>query len=346
LPITRSIYNLQSTAKEYSVRIVVTGSLAYDYIMNFPGNFKDHILPDKVHMLSVSFLVDSMRRMRGGVAGNIAYTLALLGERPLIVATAGQDFGEYRAWMVGQGIDASGIRLIDDEFTASCFINTDRSNNQIVAFYTGAMAHAKHLSLLDFGLGKHDLVIISPTDPEAMSRYAEECRRHGIPFLFDPGKQTPRMDGEQILAGLTGASVLVGNDYEFAMMAQKTGRSEAELLAAAPTTVVTRGEQGSTIYTSATNGQGVRIPVAPIQEVVDPTGAGDAYLAGLVFGLARRFPLEVTGRVAALAAAYAIEQRGCQEHGYTPSEFAERYAAVFGSAPEIERMALNAEVNR
>jgi adenosine kinase len=321
------------------VRIVVTGSLAYDYIMNFPGYFKDHILPDKVHMLSVSFLVDSMRRMRGGVAGNIAYTLALLGERPLVAATAGQDFGEYRDWMEHQGIDTAGIKLIDDEFTASCFINTDKSNNQIVAFYTGAMAQSKHLSLLGLGLGAHDLVVISPTDPEAMSRYAEECRTHGIPFLFDPGKQTPRLDGEQILAGLTGASVLVGNDYEFGMMAQKTGKSEAELIASAPLTVVTRGEQGSTLYTSQTNGQGLHIPVAPIADVVDPTGAGDAYLGGLVFGLARRFPLEIIGRVAALAAAYAIEHRGCQEHTYTPVAFAERYATAFGAAAEIEALA-------
>jgi adenosine kinase len=328
------------------VRIVVTGSLAYDYIMNFPGDFKDHILPDKVHMLSVSFLVDSMRRMRGGVAGNIAYTLALLGERPLVVATAGQDFGEYRDWMERQGVDPSGIKLIDDEFTASCFINTDKSNNQIVAFYTGAMAHSKHLSLLDFGLGPGDLVIISPTDPEAMTRYAQECRTLGVQFLFDPGKQTPRLDGELILAGLTGASVLVGNDYEFGMMAQKTGRSEAELMAAAPLTVVTRGGQGSTIYSAATNGQGIDVPVAPVAEVVDPTGAGDAYLAGLVFGLARGFSLAVMGRVAALAAAYSIEQRGCQEHNYSPAEFAERYVSVFGPCPEVEALAAGAGVTR
>jgi adenosine kinase len=328
------------------VRIVVTGSLAYDYIMNFPGYFKDHILPDKVHMLTVSFLVDSMRRMRGGVAGNIAYTLALLGERPLVMATAGQDFGEYRAWMDGQGIDTSGIKLIDDEFTASCFINTDKSNNQILAFYTGAMAQSKHLSLLDFGLTADDLVIISPTDPEAMTRYAEECRTHGIPFLFDPGKQTPRLDGDQILAGLTGAAVLIGNDYEFAMMAQKTGKSEDELIASAPLTVVTRGAEGSTLYAKAASGNGVvpamaslHVPVAPIRDVVDPTGAGDAYLAGLVFGLSRRFPLELTGRVAALAAAYAIEHRGCQEHSYTPAEFAERYADAFGPSVEIEALA-------
>jgi adenosine kinase len=321
------------------VRIVVTGSLAYDYIMNFPGYFKDHILPDKVHMLTVSFLVDSMRRMRGGVAGNIAYTLALLGERPLVVATAGQDFGEYRAWMDTHGVDTTGIKLIDDEFTSSCFINTDKSNNQIVAFYTGATARSRDLSLLELGLGSNDLVIISPTDPEAMSRYAEECRNHGIPFLFDPGKQTPRLDGEQILAGLTGARVLVGNDYEFAMMAQRTGKSETELIAAAPLTVVTRGEQGSTLYTSQTNGQGLHVPIAPVADVVDPTGAGDAYLAGLVFGLARGFSLDITGRVAALAAAYTIERRGCQEHVYTPAEFAERYAATFGPSPEIEAYA-------
>ena len=285
------------------MRIVVTGSIAYDYIMNFPGYFKDHILPDKVHMLTVSFLVDSMRRMRGGVAGNIAYSLALLGEHPLVVATVGQDFAEYRAWMERQGIDVSGIAEVPDEFTASCFINTDKANNQILAFYTGAMAQSKNLSLEGLGLGPDDLVVISPTDPEAMTRYTEECRRLAVPFLFDPGKQTPRLDAEQIVNGLTGASVLVGNDYEYAMMAKKIGWSEAELIDAAPLTVVTRGQQGSTIYTSATNGQGIDIPVAPIAEVLDPTGAGDAYLAGLAFGLARKLPLPVTGRIAALTAA-------------------------------------------
>lgn len=323
------------------MRTVVTGSLAYDYIMNFPGYFKDHILPDKVHMLTVSFLVDSMKRMRGGVAGNIAYTLALLGDRPLVCASAGQDFAEYRYWMSNQGIDTSGIAEIENEFTASCFINTDQANNQIVAFYTGAMAYSKDLSLLPLDLNAGDLVIISPTDPDAMSRYAEECRQLGVRFLFDPGKQTPRLDGEQILAGLTGASVLVGNDYEFAMMAQKTGRSEQELIAAAPLTVVTRGAEGSLIYDNGADGRpGVlNVPVAPVRAVVDPTGAGDAYLGGLVFGLLRDYPLDVTGRVAALAAAYAIEERGCQEHSYTLSEFAARYTDAFGMTPEVEALA-------
>ena len=321
------------------MRIVVTGSLAYDYIMNFPGDFKDHVLPDKAHMLSVSFLVDSMRRMRGGVAGNVAYSLALLGERPLVVASAGQDFGEYREWMERQGVDASGIAEVEDDFTASCFINTDMANNQLVAFYPGAMAQAKSLSLMDLDLGADDLVVISPTDPEAMSRYADECRSLGVPFLFDPGKQTPRLSGGQILTGLEGASVLISNDYEFAMMAQKTGKSEEELISSAPLTVVTRGEEGSTIYTNENSEGRVEIPVAPITGVVDPTGAGDAYIAGLVFGLARDFPMPVVGRVAALTAAYAVEQQGCQEHRYTPAEFAERYAGAFGPTPEVEALA-------
>ncbi len=321
------------------MRIVVTGSLAYDYIMNFPGDFKDHVLPDKAHVLTVSFLVDSMRRLRGGVAGNVAYSLALLGERPLVVASAGQDFGEYREWMERQGVDVSGIAEIEDDFTASCFINTDMANNQLVAFYPGAMARAKDLSLVDLGLGADDLVVISPTDPEAMSRYADECRSLDVPFLFDPGKQTPRLSGEQILAGLDGASVLISNDYEFAMMAQKTGRSEEELISSTLLTVVTRGKEGSTIYANEADGGEVEIPIAPIADVVDPTGAGDAYISGLVFGLARGFPLEVVGRVAALTAAYAIEQRGCQEHGFTPAEFAERYASAFGHSPEVEALA-------
>src|SRR4051794_38848486 len=176
--------------------------------MNFPGDFKDHILQAKAHVLTVSFLLDSMHRMRGGVAGNIAYSLALLGERPLVVGSVGQDFGEYQEWMERQGIDISSIVEIEDDFTASAFINTDEANNQIVAFYPGAMTQANKLSLLDLGLSADDMVVISPTDPEAMSRYADECRQMGVPFLFDPGKQTPRLDGEHILAGLESASVL------------------------------------------------------------------------------------------------------------------------------------------
>lgn len=320
------------------MRVVVTGSLAYDYIMNFPGYFKDHILPDRVHMLSVSFLVDSMKRMRGGVAGNIAYSLALLGHRPLVVASAGQDFGEYRQWMSNQGIDASGIHEVVGEFTASCFINTDQSNNQLVAFYTGAMARSRDLSLLGYGLTADDLVIISPTDPDAMARYVSECRQMGVPFMFDPGKQTPRLTAEQILDGLNGAYALIGNDYEFAMMSQMTGKSEQELIDSVPLTVLTRGEKGSLISDARFGSRVVtEIDVAPVDAVRDPTGAGDAYLAGFVFGLSQGLPAGSCGKIASLAGAYAIEHHGCQEHQYTPAQFYARYVTAYGKDLAVAR---------
>jgi adenosine kinase len=312
------------------VRIVVTGSLAFDYIMDFPGYFKDHMLMEKAHMLSVSFLVDSMRKMRGGVAGNIAYNLALLGERPLLVGAAGHDFGEYRTRLDAAGIDTSGVAIIEHEFTSSCFINTDKANNQIVAFYAGAMGHDHHFSLAERGLGADDLVLISPTSPEAIERFAVECQQRGVPYIFDPGKQTPRLEAEHIRTGLRGARVLVGNDYEFGMMAKKLEISEEELIASTPLTIVTKGGEGSLLYTDGR--LAAHIPVAPVAEVKDPTGAGDAYLAGIAFGIARDLPLEVTGRVAALAATYAIEHRGCQEHSYSRASFDERYSAAFGEA--------------
>lgn len=317
------------------MRIVITGSLAHDYIMSFPGYFKDHILADKAHTLSVSFLVDSMKRMRGGVAGNIAYSLALLGERPLVVGAVGQDFGEYRAWMEARGIDTSGIAEIGDEFTASCFINTDRANNQIVALYTGAMAHSRQLSIEGRGLGPGDLCVISPSDPESMGRVVSECRKLRLPYIFDPGKQMPRLQREQIVDGLAGAHLLIANDYELAMMAQKLGQTEEQLIASAPISVITRGERGSTFYSGHGREQ-IEIPVAPVAEVRDPTGAGDAYLAGVVFGVARRLSWPATGRVAALVAAYAVEQRGCQEHHFKPAEFFQRYLAAFGPSAEVE----------
>ncbi len=320
------------------MRIVVTGSLAYDYIMNFPGYFKDHILPEKVHILSVSFLVDSMKKMRGGVAGNIAYNLALLGENPLIVGSVGQDFEDYRAYLEAHNVDTSGIVAIEDEFTSSCFITTDQSDNQIVAFYAGAMQYARDLSLKSLGLSSDDLVLISPCESESMHRLAVECQQLGIPYVFDPGKQTPRLEPQHIRDGIAGARVLVGNDYEFGMMAKALGTSEDDLVASAPLTVVTRGEFGSIIYVNQPEKQQIHIPVANISGVVDPTGSGDAYLAGLVFGIAHNLPLDVTGRIAALAAAYNIEQRGCQEHRYTVAEFASRYEETFGSSDSIRSL--------
>jgi adenosine kinase len=327
------------------VRIAVTGSLAYDYIMDFPGYFKDYILPDKLHMLSVSFLVDSLRRLRGGVAGNIAYNLALLGERPLLVSAAGHDFADYRAWLERSGVDTSGIKVISEEFTASCFFNTDKDNNQIVAFYPGANGHDRTLSLAEHGIGPDDLVLISPTDPDAIERYARECQALGIPYVFDPGKQTPRLEARHIEAGLGGAAVLMGNDYEFSMMGRAIGMSEEKLIASVPLAVVTRGKEGSIIYSQGADP--VQIPVAPVSDIVDPTGAGDAYLAGLVFGLTRQLPLEAAGRIGSLCAAFTIEQKGCQEHSFGPAEFAARYLAAFDAElPSLERRPVTLRAER
>jgi adenosine kinase len=312
------------------VRVIVTGSLAYDYIMNFPGKFSDHILPDKVHMLTVSFLVDSMKRLRGGTAGNIAYSLALLGARTVLASAAGQDFAEYQQALSAAGVDTSGVKVVPDEFTASCFINTDMVNNQIVAFYPGAAVHARQVTLASLGLQPGDWVIISPTDPESMLQHTEQCKRAGVSYIFDPGKQTPRLDKAQILSGLEGCAVAIGNDYEVGMMARATGLTEQALIDLAPLTIVTRGELGSRVHV---RGQPFfEVPIAPPAQVVDPTGAGDAYLAGLAFGLSRNLPLPAVGRIAALAATYCIERKGCQEHRYSRPEFAARYQAAFGEA--------------
>lgn len=312
------------------MRIIVTGSLAWDYIMNFPGKFSDHILPDKVHMLTVSFLVDSMKKLRGGTAGNIAYNLALLGANTALVSAAGQDFGEYAEVLKQAGVDCKGVKVVSNEFTASCFINTDQVNNQIVAFYPGAVVHAREVTLASLGIQAGDWVIISPTDPESMLRHTQECKKAGVSYIFDPGKQTPRLDRDQILGGIDGCAALVGNDYEFGMMARTAGMTEEALTAMAPLTVITRGDQGSRI---GVRGQApIEVPIAKPTAMVDPTGAGDAYLAGLAFGLAKKLPLATTGRIAAMAATYCIELKGCQEHSWTRADFAQRYQAAFGEA--------------
>lgn len=315
--------------------ILVTGSIAYDYIMVFPGQFKDYILPDKMHILSVSFLVDSLKRLRGGTAPNIAYNLALLGERPTIMGTVGHDFAEYRAWLEAHGIDTSAIKQIDHEFTASCFINTDLSDNQITAFYAGAMAQAGELSIKENGLSHSDLVIIAPNDPGAMERYAVECAELGIPYLYDPSMQAPRMTAKEFEVGCKGAKILIGNDYEFGMIAEKIGMAEAELRRHVPITVMTRGAAGALI---TVEGEEYEIPSATPHAVVDPTGAGDAFRAGFVKGMQLGLPWPVVGRMAALSAVYAIEHAGTQQHSYTIDEYIARYVENFGEEPQLERL--------
>jgi adenosine kinase len=307
------------------VTIVVTGSIAYDYLMTFPGSFSEHFLPEHLARLSVSFLVDTMDKRRGGCAPNIAYTLALLRERPKLMATAGVDFTEYRQWLEAAGVDTSLVKEVGSKFTASCFINTDLQSNQIVSFYTGAMANAGELSfrtVRDCGLA-----IIGPNDPGAMVQYAEECRALGIRYIYDPGQQCARATADELRAGIVGANILICNDYEFELLRQKCGLNEQEVLARSEALIITRGEKGSSILLKS--GQ-IDIPVVPEKHIADPTGVGDAYRGGLMKGLAAGAGWEVAGRMGSVAATYALEHVGAQSHAYTWQDFAQRYEQHFG----------------
>ena len=308
------------------MKIVVTGSIAYDYLMSFPGRFTEHILPEHMNRLSLSFLVDTMDKRRGGCGPNIAYTLALLGERPLLMATAGEDFGEYRAWLEAAGVDTAHVKQVAGKFTASFFCSTDEHNNQIASFYTGAMADAGELSFRSItGCG---LAIISPNDPEAMVQYAEECRTLGIRAIFDPGQQCARMSGEQLREGVVGSTIVICNDYEFELLRQKTGLGEAAILADSEALIVTRGENGSTVLTREGR---TEVPALTPRRIVDPTGVGDAFRGGLMKGLAMGLDCAKAAQLGSVAATYALEHLGGQSHAYTWDEFKERYEARFGT---------------
>lgn len=321
------------------MNVVVTGSIAYDYLMTFPGRFADHILPDQIEKLSVSFLVDGMRKQRGGCAANIAYNLALLGERPRLMGTVGRDFDAYRASLERCGVDTALVRVESDLFTASFFVSTDEVGNQIANFYTGAMARARELSLLGLAHDNLDLVVISPNDPQAMVKYAAECEALEIPYMYDPSQQIVRLSADELVQGLRGAELLVVNDYEFEMVREKTGLSAAEVEATPRrATIVTMGKQGSRIYTR--DGSFRVPPVVPIC-VDDPTGVGDAYRAGLIKGLGLDLPWAIAGRMGSVAAAYALEQPGPQSHCYSLAEFASRLDALL----EAEGLASDASLS-
>ena len=309
------------------MNIVVTGSIAYDYLMTFPGRFADCFLPDQLDHISLSFLVDEMRRQRGGCAANIAYNLALLGEPPRIMATVGQDFVEYRQWLEQQGVDTSLIRDDPDLFTASFFVNTDQDSNQIASFYTGAMARARELSFHDLEASEINLAIISPNDPQAMVTYPAECQELGIPYLYDPSQQIVRLAGEDLRKGLEGCSLLVINDYEFELLREKTSLS-AEAIRHTPSRacVVTLGAEGARIWAK---GAVYDIPAVPPQRTEDPTGIGDAFRAGLIKGLALGLSWSLAGRMGALAATYALERIGPQSHRYTLADFVARFREHF-----------------
>jgi adenosine kinase len=318
--------------------MVITGSVAYDYLMHFPGRFADHILPDQLQSLSLSFLADSMRRERGGVAANIAYTMKLLGSDPLILATVGEDFGDYRRWLESQGLDTREIIEVPDELTATFFVSTDNDQNQIANFYTGAMAHARHYSLAGRGLTTAPLVLISPNDPGAMINYAAECRNAGIPFAFDPSQQTARLSGEDFAGAVPGAAFLLCNEYELAMIQNKTGWSLDDILAQVQVLVLTLGKKGSMIHAGGPGGEVHEVPVAPLRSMDDPTGAGDAYRGGFFAARLAGLPLPVCGRVGALCSAYALEHIGTTAHRFTLDEFAARYAEAFGAEPALAQL--------
>lgn len=318
------------------MRVAVTGSIAFDYIMTYPGQFREMLLVERLDKISVSFLVDEMTRHYGGVAPNIAYTMALLGERPVLVGTAGRDFDSYREWLEASGVDTSGTAVHDDLFTASFFVSTDETQNQIAMFYTGAMARAASLSLAEAVEGKPDLVVISPNHPLAMSNLVAECKIRGIPYVYDPSQQVARSDGESLADGVDGAAVLILNEYEHAALQQKTGLAHDDLLARAQTVIVTRGADGTDIYT---NGLAYHIPVVPPTHIADPTGVGDAFRGGLLKGLAAGLPWEIAGRIGALAATYVLEQIGTQNHRYTLPQFVARFRQHFDDDGLLDAMA-------
>ena len=304
---------------------LICGSLAYDTVMMFEGRFREHILADRIHVLNVSFLAPSMRRNFGGCAGNIAYNLRLLGGDGLIMATVGHDFAPYEAWLAGHGIAMTHVRVVPGEFTAQAFITTDLDNNQITAFHPGAM-NQSHLNRVPAGVR---LGLIAPDGRQGMLDHAAQFAAAGVPFIFDPGQGLPMFNGEELRALIDSAAWVTVNDYEGSMLAERTGWSLEQIAGRVRALIVTRGGEGSWIYA---DGKRHEIPVAHAARVADPTGCGDAYRAGLLYGLQRGLDWPTTGRVASLAGAIKIESHGTQQHQFDAAQFSARYRKSFGAS--------------
>ncbi|QPC80885.1 carbohydrate kinase family protein [Phototrophicus methaneseepsis] len=305
------------------MNIVVTGSIAYDYLMRFPGSFKEHILTEALHQVSLSFLVEDMTKHWGGVAANIAFTMARFGISPKLMGTAGRDFPDYRRWLSEAGVDTSTVKQIDSVFTASFFCNTDEENNQIASFYSGAMALANQYTLAEALNGAQpDLVVVSPNDPQAMSNLTQECRDNDYRFVYDPSQQVARLDGNTLRHDMQGAYLMIVNEYEAHLICDKTGMTMDDLRQTIDLLVITHGGEGSEIYT---NGDRIHVPAFAPTEIKDPTGAGDAFRAGFFTGLAYDRPLEMAGAMGALCATYTLEHIGPQGHRYNINEYVERF---------------------
>ena len=308
---------------------LICGSVAYDTVMVFEGHFKDHILADRIHMLNVAFLVPGLRRNFGGCAGNIGYNLKLLGGQGKVMATVGMDFGPYRAWMIDCGLSLDHIRQLDDEYTAQAYITTDADNNQITAFHPGAMNHA-HVNKVPKDAGVQ-LGIVAPESHIGMREHAAQFAAAGIPFIFDPGQAMTLLGPDDLREMIGQARWVAVNDYEASLLVERTGWSFADIAGKVEALIVTRGAQGSQIHTG---GAVHEIPPVKAAQIADPTGCGDAYRGGLLYGLQRGFDWAATGRIASLMGSIKIGHHGTQTHRFTREEFAQRYRTEFGAALE------------
>jgi adenosine kinase len=304
--------------------IIVSGSLAYDRIMDFPGYFSEHILPEKIHMLSVTFQVNSIKEKFGGTAGNIAYALSLLGERPVIAGAIGHDYRRYFDWFAKNGIATDDIKIIEDDFTAGAYITTDKADNQITGFHPGAM---KYSSALDFARfkPKETIVTVSPGNLADMINYPEICKAAGIDYIFDPGQALPVLDGEKLVRAIDGCRILMANDYEIELITAKTGLNKAVLQKLAKAIIVTQGEFGSLVSTQTEECQ---IPAVKPKQAVDPTGCGDAYRGGLLSGLVHGKSLKDSAKMGSVCASFCVECYGTQDYRFSKEEFNERLTGI------------------
>ncbi|MDZ4229042.1 MAG: carbohydrate kinase family protein [Patescibacteria group bacterium] len=307
------------------MNIFVTGSISFDQVMSMPGRFSDYLQPDKLHILNVSFLMETFSRHFGGTGANQAYTLALLGWRPRLAATVGTDFGSYRSHLTKAGVDLSLVKKVKDK-TATGWAMTDRDNNQVWGFYSGAMKYASGVSLKD-ELTSHDWLMITPNDPRAMVNYARQAAKINASCLYDPAVQIPRFSRQQLQQGVKAAKIIIGNDYEVALLMKQSGLTQKQLLKDKRILISTGGAKGSLVITA---GEKILIPIAQAKSAVDPTGAGDAYRAGFLAGYLKQLSLPVCGRMGALAAAYTVERFGTQTHHFNLTQFRKRYKTNFG----------------
>ena len=307
------------------MKIFISGSLAYDRIMDFLGKFEDHILPDKIHVLNVSFEVNGMKENFGGTAGNIAYSLSLFGQTATILSAVGKDFDRYGYWLKERGVDLSGIRILENTFTSGCYITTDLSNNQITGFNPGAMKFTSDYEFKTVDT-ENTLAIISPGNTGDMLNYSRKYKAFDVRYIVDPGQQIPVLSGDDLLEMISGSHMLISNDYELDMIKKKTKLDNGALLDRTGTIITTLGENGSLILTR--EGE-EKIPAVKVHQVADPTGAGDAYRAGVIKGLAQKKDIGEAARMGATCAAYAVECYGTQEHHFTMAAFEKRYAENF-----------------